>query len=165
MTLGQSFRAAARRLPRWIGIYLLWGLVLAVGTTAIVLVSVLAGATIPIFLIVIIPAVLAFGIYAYPFAWLSTTALVVGPTDQPPFRTTVRLIRAQGWRVVAGPVLLASLVVFGVNIGASVIGAIPVLGQILALVAQIFLYALPAALNIPIWRLIGGSFGADIDGR
>jgi len=67
--------------------------------------------------------------------------------------------------VVAGPVLLASLVVFGVNIGASVIGAIPVLGQILALVAQIFLYALPAALNIPIWRLIGGSFGADIDGR
>lgn len=165
LTLGQSFRAAARRLPRWIGIYLLWGLVLAVGTTAIVLVSVLAGATIPILLIAIIPAVLAFGIYAYPFAWLSTTALVVGPTDQPPFRTTVRLIRAQGWRVAAGPVLLASLVVFGVNIGASVIGAIPVLGQILALVAQIFLYALPAALNIPIWRLIGGSFGADIDGR
>ncbi len=163
-TLGESFRVALRRLPRWIGVYLLWGLVFTIAVTAVVLVAVGAGIAAPILLLLVIPAVIALFVYAYPFAWLATTALVIGPTDEPPFRTTVRLIREQGWRTVAWPVLLASLVVFGVNIGVSIVGAIPLLGQLIALAAQVFLYALPAALNIPIWRLIGGTLGADVDG-
>jgi hypothetical protein len=162
-TLGESFRVALRRLPRWIGIYLLWALV-SVPVLVVIGVVFAIGAAVPLLLLVIIPAMIAFVIFGYPYLWIATTSLVLGRLEDPPFRTTVRLIKARGWRAVAWPVLLINLVVLGISFGIAVVGAIPLLGQLIAFVAQIFLYALPAALNIPLWRMIGGSIGDDIVG-
>lgn len=163
LSLGESFGVAFRRLPRWIGIYLLWMLVFVLGAVVAAAVVFLAVAA-PILLLVVIPGAIGLGIYAYPFVWMATTSLVLGHTDDPPFRTAVRLIRETGWRQTAWPVLLVNLVIVAVNIAGAVVGAIPVLGQVIVLAGQVFLYALTAALNIPLWRLIGGELGEDIGG-
>lgn len=163
LTLGESFRIALQRLPRWIAVYLLWALVFAIGFFLVALVFVIA-AIVPLLLILAIPGAIVLIVYGYPYFYMATTSLVLGRTTDPPFRTTARLIEAKGWRTVAWPVLLANLVVIGVNIGAGLLGIIPIIGQLIALVAQVLLYALPAALNIPIWRFMGGTIGEDIAG-
>ena len=160
LTLGESFATAFRRLPRWIGIYLLWSLVMLVGF-AVFAALVFLGVQAPILFLVIIPVAIGLVIYGYPYFWMATTALVIGPQDRPPFRTTVQLIRAAGWRTVAWPVFLANLVIVGINFATGLLGAIPVLGQIIALLVQVLLYALPAALNIPIWKMMGGEIEYD----
>ena len=162
-TLGESFRAALRRLPRWAAVYLLWGVLYAVAVVAVVLLYLLA-AQIPLLLIMLVPVSIAGGIFVYPFLWIAPTALAIGRVEDPPLRATIGLIRARGWRRVAWPVLLVNLVVVGVSIGAGVIGVIPVLGTLVSLVAQLFLYALTGAMNIPLWRAIGGPVGTDIGG-
>lgn len=160
LTLGESFATAFRRLPRWIAIYLLWMIVMLAGFAVLVALIVL-GVQVPILFLAIIPGAIALLIYGYPYIFMTPTALVIGPQNQPPFRTTVQLIRAAGWRRVAWPVFLANLVIVGINMAAGLIGAIPVLGQIVALLVQVLLYALPAALNIPIWRMMGGEIEYD----
>ena len=163
LTLGESFRLALGRLPRWIAIYLLWMLVFLGGALVVAVLFFLA-AQFPILFLLVIPAAIGFFVYAYPFVWLATTSLVLGRVGDPPFRTTVALIKAKGWSAVAGPVFIANLLVIGVNFAAGLLGVIPLLGQIVALVAQVLLYALPAALNIPIWRMLGGAIAPDISG-
>lgn len=163
LSLGESFAVAFRRLPRWIGIYLLWTVVFTVGVAVFVALIILASA-VPILYLAIIPGAIAFTIYGYPYAWIAATSLILGRTEDPPFRTTVRLIRETGWRETAWPVFVINLVVIAVNIVASIVGAIPILGQLIVLVGQVLLYALAAALNIPLWRLVGGEIGEDIAG-
>ena len=163
LTLGESFRIALRRLPRWIAVYLLWTLVLAVAFVVLALVFVIA-AIIPLLLILVIPGCFALIVYGYPYVFMATTSLVLGRTTDPPFRTASALIGAKGWTTVALPILLASLVIIGVNVGIWFLGVVPIVGQLIALVAQVLLYALPAALNIPIWRFMGGTIGEDIAG-
>ncbi len=162
-TLGESFRAALVRLPRWIGIYLLWTLVYLLAVVALVLVFVVS-AQLPILLIATIPGVIAFVIWAYPFIWLASTPLIVGPTDEPPFRSAAAKIRSTGWGSVAAKVFLINLVIFGISFALGVLGLIPIIGFVFSLVGNSLVYALSIAMNVPLWQAIGGRFGTDITG-
>ncbi|MEM9467729.1 MAG: DUF2510 domain-containing protein [Actinomycetota bacterium] len=163
-TLGESFGLAFRRLPRWIGIYLLWMLVYALllGFVGFVI---FLGTLLPVLFLLIIPGLIALVVFGYPYVWMATTSLVLGRPSDPPFRTIIGLIRVKGWSAVAWPVFLVNLLFVGANFVAGFLQVIPVLGQIVALVAQLFLYAIPAALNIPIWRMMDGPIAEEISGE
>lgn len=158
--LGGSFGIAMRRLPRWIGIYLLWLVAfMAIGAVLFGLGYITGG----IALILLVPVGIATFIWIFPTLYLMTTALVIGPTDEPPFRTVLAMMRS-GWRRMAWPVFIVNLVVIAISIGLSIVGIIPILGAIISFVGNLFVYAYAACMNVSLWTRVGGRIGTDIGG-
>ncbi|MEO0491877.1 MAG: DUF2510 domain-containing protein [Actinomycetota bacterium] len=162
--LSESLGVAFRRLPRWIGVYLLWFLGYIAASIAltivVVLLAVISGG---LLLLLAIPGVFALVIWLYPTLFMMPTALAVGPTDEPPFRTTFAMMRA-GWRQMAWPVLLVNLVLIAISIGLGVLGVIPVLGVLVSLVGNFGIYAYSTCVNVALWTRLGGRIGVDIGG-
>ena len=158
--VGGSFGIAMRRLPRWIGIYLLWTLAfVAVGAVVFGLAYITGGVA----LILLIPGGIGVFIWIFPTLYLMSTALVIGPTDEPPFRTVLSMMRA-GWRRMAWPVFIVNLVVVAISIGLSVVGIIPILGAVISFVGNLVVYAYVACVNVSLWTRVGGRIGTDIGG-
>lgn len=158
--LAGSFGVAMRRLPRWIGVYLLWTLAAIVVAAVFVGLALLTGG---IALILLIPGGLAAFIWLFPTLYLMSTALVVGPTSEPPFRTVFAMMR-KSWRRLAWPVLIVNLVAIACSIGLSVVGIIPILGAIISFVGNLVIYAYIACVNVALWTRVGGRIGTDIGG-
>lgn len=158
--LGGSFGIAMRRLPRWIGVYLLWALAGAVILAVFVGLAIVTGG---LALILLIPGGIGAFIWLFPTLYLMGTALVVGPTGEPPFRTVLAMMRGN-WRRLAWPVFLVNLMVIGISIGLSFLGVIPILGAILSFVGNLVVYAYVACVNVSLWTRVGGRIGTDIGG-
>ena len=114
-------------------------------------------------MILLVPVGIATFIWLFPTLYLMSTALVIGPTDEPPFRTVLSMMRA-GWRRMAWPVFIVNLVVVAISIGLSVVGIIPILGAIISFVGNLVVYAYVACVNVSLWTRIGGRIGTDIGG-
>jgi len=161
--LASSIRLALSRLPRVIGVHVLWSLVLAAIAVAIVLLAVVA----PLTLLLTVPALFASLIYLYPTMLLSVTALTVGNQQEPPFRSTFTLVRPQ-WRRVAVQVLVLSLVLAGlalaINLAASPFNAASVwAGFLVSSLFQTVQTAMNAAGGVVVYEAVGGEFDSAVD--
>ena len=159
-SLRDAFALALSRLPRWVGVYLLWILGLAVIGGAVAVVAILIGEASVLLVLLAIPAL----IYTFPFLWLAPQVLLIGRRDEPPFRTTIRKIKSQGWGKVAVPVLLINLTVFGLNIATGIASALPGVGFLFSIASPAAVGILTTAMAIQLWDSIGGAFGEDITG-
>jgi len=162
MTFGGSWSMTLRRFWRTLGVVLLWGLAYLVGVAVLLGVWV-AAIQLPALLIIVIPATIGVFIYGYPYWWLAGAALFVGPSGRPPFRMLVDQVRPR-WGAVAVPVLIINLVIFGISIGGSILGIIPIVGILVSLAASITQSILSYASAVVIWDTIGGEFDSDIVG-
>ena len=151
--LGASFRYCLHNLLRWIGTVLLWGLVFSLTLAVLIGVSIALVALSPAFLVLVIPGVIAAVIYCWPFLHLGGTVLILAPRDVGPARRTVRLVKPR-WPGFAGRVLLVTVVIFAINIGASVLGLIPFLGILLVLPLNFAVYAFQLTTNIALYEYL-----------
>ena len=120
LPVSETYRIALVRLPRIIGILLLWTVV---GVTVLLLAAVIIAIAVvisPLMLLLIVPLTLAAVIYAYPFGALASTTLTLAPTDDPPFRRTITVVRRQ-WGFVALRLLVLTLVFWAIGFGASAV--------------------------------------------
>lgn len=160
---GECFALALRRLPRWVGIYLLWMLVAVLCLVPVVLVFAVAITAAPPLLILLVPGLIGAVIYAWPYGHLAATALVLAPVGDPPFRRLVALVRPR-WGAVAVRVLLLNLVLLALGIATSVAGAIPLAGFALALPAQAAQYAFGITTNVALYDWTGGPLDPSVTG-
>lgn len=163
LSLGDTVRATARKLPRIIGVAILWTIVAVFVLAAITVASGLVVAASPFALLLIVPAILALLVYAWPYGHLAPTMLVITPPDTAPFRSTVALVRGR-WGAVSARVLVLSVVLFavaaGVNLVSAPLGLASVwAGAVVALLAQLVQLALMSAGNV----VILGWAGAPVD--
>lgn len=120
LSVSETYRIALVRLPRIIGILLLWtvvGLAVLMPAAVVVAIAVLIS---PLMLLLIAPLTLAAVIYGYPFGALASTTLTLAPTDDPPFRRTITLVRRQ-WGFVALRLLVLTLVFWAIGFGSSAV--------------------------------------------
>ena len=108
-----------------------------------------------------VPLTIGLVVYGYPFVWLATAPLFIGPTDAPPFRSLVAQIRPR-WTTAALPVLLINLVLIAINIGSSILGLIPILGFVAALAGSVAQWIGSYASSVVIWDEIGGEVDPEI---
>ena len=95
---------AIRRLPRWIGIGLIWTILFVAAWVMTFLTFVAA----PVVGILLILVLIPLGIYGWPYFTLAPVALVLGPTDDPPARRTIATMRGR-WGSIAGRIFLLNL--------------------------------------------------------
>ncbi|MEM8706646.1 MAG: DUF2510 domain-containing protein [Actinomycetota bacterium] len=160
-SIGRCLRLAVSRVPRWIGISLLWflgylGMVLVAAFVFIAL-ALIAG---PLVLLPVL-AVVPFFIWLYPTIWLMFTALLVGRRERPPFRTTLGLVRS-GWGRAALPVLVINLIYFFGGLVLSAIGAIPVVGIVVYFAGSLVMYGFAISANIVLWTQLGGELDPEL---
>ena len=155
------FSLALRRTPRWIGILLLWGLLLMALSTAGLLLILLAIAIAPILLLVAIPVVVAAVIFVWPYLHMAFPTLILAPRDDPPLRRTITMVSAD-WGGVAGRVLLLNLVLFAIAIGGGIVGLIPLLGIFVALAITAIQYGLAMATSVALYEFAGGPLDPEI---
>ncbi len=158
MGAGQCFGLAFRRVGRWIGISLLWGLV---GFLPLVLLWVLAIAVSPALLFLVVPLTLAVVIYFFPIMTIAGGGLFVGPTDKPPFRTALAIVKPQ-WGTVAGRVLVVNLILFAINLGLGVVNLIPIIGILINLVGQFVYYGLQTATSVKLYASVDAPFAEEL---
>jgi len=158
LELSAVVRLGLSRLPRVIGVYLLWML----GLTALLLPLLAVTLVAPLSLILTIPAAFAAMIYFYPTILLSFTALLIGDQTRPPLRSTFALIRPQ-WGRVAIRVLVLSIALVGVSLAAS-LGSAPFnatsiwAGFLVSSLLQAVQTVLAAAGGIVVYDEVGGTF-------
>lgn len=153
--LGDAFRYALRSFPRWLGVTLLWGLVILLVFVAIIGLHILLVAVSPALLILLIPLDIGLLIYAWPYTTMMGTALFIAPRDVGPFRRTVALVRPR-WPGIAGRVLLVNVVVLAVNIGGNVVALIPILGIVVSLVLSFAVYAYQVCTQVALFEYLEG---------
>lgn len=166
LSISQTYRVTLRRLPRIIGISLLWGLVGAIALTLLVLVGVIAAIISPWTLLLYIPALLAGLIYVWPIAALAPTTLVLAPSDRPPLRRTIGLVRPQ-WGYLALRILVLTIVFGGVGFAASFItGPLSAVSLLAGITASFLVQAvqsiLGAAGNVVLYDLARGPLDPEI---
>jgi hypothetical protein len=152
------FGIAVRRLPRWIGIALLWAVM---GVLPLVLLWLLAIITMPLLLIGVIPLTAAVVVYLFPAMTIAGAGLLLGPVDRPPFRTALALVKGQ-WRTVAMRVLVVNLILAAINIGLGVVNLIPVIGILINLAGQFVYYSLQTATAVKLYASVEGQFADEI---
>lgn len=158
--VGETYRRSLRRLPRIIGVALLWTLAYFATIIGVVVVLVVSTLITPFTLLVTIPAIVAAVIWLWPVATLAFTALVATPRGTPPARTAFNLVRGR-WAPTAGRVLILALVMFGVGIGTNFVVAPAVLvslwaGIVVSMVVQLAQYAVGIAGALEIYDWVGG---------
>ena len=156
--LRTSFGIEVRRLPRWIGICLLWAVV---GFIPLVLLWALAIMATPFLLIAVIPVTTAVVIYLFPIMTIAGAGLLLGPVDRPPFRTALALVKGQ-WRTVAMRVLVVNLILAAINIGLAAVNLIPLIGIVINLVGQFVYYSLQTATSVKLYASVEGPFADEI---
>jgi len=156
--VGQALGLAIRRFPRWLGIVLLWSLV---GGLPILLLWVLALAAAPILLVLVIPATIGAVIYLFPIMSIAGAGLFLGPVDRPPFRTAFAIVKPQ-WGTVAVRVLVINLILFAINLGLGLIGAIPILGIFVSIVGQFVYYGLQTGASVKLYASVDGPFTEEL---
>ena len=155
---GTCFRIAARRLPRWIGIALLWTML---GFMPLVLLWVVAIIVSPLLLVAVIPLTAAVVIYLFPVVTIAGAGLFLGPVDHPPFRTALALVKDQ-WRTVAMRVFVVNLILIAINIGLGVVNLIPLIGMIINFAGQFVYYSLQTAASVKLYASVDGQFAEEI---
>jgi len=155
---GTCLGIAARRLPRWIGIALLWTVA---GFIPMVLLWVLAIIVSPLLLVGVVPLTAVVVIYLFPMMTIAGAGLLLGPTDRPPFRTALVLVKDQ-WRTVAMRVLVVNLILIAINIGLGVVNLIPLIGIVINLAGQFVYYSLQTAASVKLYASVDGQFAEEI---
>jgi hypothetical protein len=163
VSVGDTVRTTLRKLPRIIGVAMLWTGVVLLVLAAATVASVLVVSASPFTLILIVPAILALMVHVWPYGHLAPTMLVITPPDAGPFRSTVALVRGR-WGAFALRVLVLSVVLFAVAAGANLLSTPLGLasiwaGAVVVLLAQIVQLALMSAGNV----VILGWAGAPLD--
>ena len=120
--VAETYRQTMRRLPRIVGIYLLWTLGVLLLLAGIGLVVVLAVWVSAFSLLIIAPALIAAIVAFYPFGYIAFAMLIVGPRETPPLRGAIGLVRDR-WAPVAGRILALTLVVFAISMGINIVSA------------------------------------------
>ncbi|MEQ8840717.1 MAG: DUF2510 domain-containing protein [Acidimicrobiales bacterium] len=160
-SIGETYQRLARRLPRMIGIALLWSLLGLIAATIVVGLFVVAILVSPALLLALVPALLVAVIYFWPVGALAYTALALSPREAPPLRHAFRIVRPL-WGPIAGRLLILTLVGFVVsfafNLGTSWISSV---GVVAAFVVPLLLQALQSMLNsagsVVLYEFAGGS--------
>ncbi|GJM38569.1 MAG: hypothetical protein DHS20C19_19360 [Acidimicrobiales bacterium] len=163
-SLGESFSYAIRRVPRWVGIVLLWGLVSSLALAALVGLHILLIAVSTAFLVLLIPIDIALMIYAWPYGAMAGVTLILSPRDRGPFRRTVDLVKPR-WPGIAGRVLLVNLVVFGLNFASNIVALVPILGLVVVLVMAFAIYGYQIATNVALYEYLGGPLDPELEGQ
>ena len=109
VSIGDTFKKSLPRIPRLMGLDLQ---VLALFVAALA-VTVVAGAAVPLLLILLIPALIAAVVFAIPVVSMAFAFASVGPAE-PSLRYGLRLVRGRFWGVL-GRMLLVLLVVVGAS--------------------------------------------------
>ncbi|MEZ5168827.1 MAG: DUF2510 domain-containing protein [Acidimicrobiales bacterium] len=161
LSVGATFGHALRRLPRVLGVRVLWALGLVLVAIPVVLVVALLIALTPATLLLSLPLILAAIILAWPVFTIGSTGLMVGPTDTPPLRTAYAIVRDQ-WGRVALRILVVNLVVMAIGAGVNTT-ATPFRGAALSAavlimsgVVQLVQTAIGAAMNLLVYDDAGG---------
>jgi len=155
------FGMMLRRLPRWLGIGLLWGLGSAILLIVPILLYVLAARTTSALFLLLVPATIAAVIFVWPFAQLSGTALVLAPRGTPPFRHVVSLVRVN-WSGIAIRCLLINVFLILLQIASNVVGIIPLLGLLAVIPASFFVTSYQIASGVLLYEYAGGSVDPEI---
>ncbi|MDW3217863.1 MAG: DUF2510 domain-containing protein [Acidimicrobiales bacterium] len=161
-SLGESFSFAIRRVPRWVGIALLWALVASLALAALAGIHILLVAVSPAFLILLIPVDIGLVIYAWPFGAMAGVTLILSPRDRGPFRRTVALITPR-WPGIAGRILLVNLVVFGLNFASNIVALVPILGLFVVIAMAFAIYAYQIATNVALYEYLEGPLDPELD--
>jgi hypothetical protein len=156
--VGACFRLALKRLLRWVGITILWGLV---GFLPLVVLWALAFALAPILLVAVIPLTIAAVVYLFPIMTIAGAGLFLGPVDRPPFRTAMALVRDQ-WGTVALRVLVVNVILLAINIALGVVNLIPLIGILMNIVGQFVYYGLQTATSVKLYASVDGPFSTEI---
>lgn len=165
-SVSETYAIVLPRLPRVLGIMVLWWVVSAVVVFAAVFVMVVLAVITPLTLLLTIPALLAATIYAYPFAMLAPTALAVAPTDDPPLRRVIALVRPQ-WGAIAVRVLVVTLTMWAIGFATGIVTA-PfssaglATSLLLSAVLQIPQAAFTSAGWAALYGFAGGPVGPDV---
>jgi len=155
-----TYRLLIPRLPRILGILILWGLCLMGVLLAATIVSVVAIAITPLLLLIVVPLLLAAIVYAWPFGALATTTLALAPTDDPPLRRTITLIKPR-WPPIAGRLLVLTLILGVIGFSASLVSgpftaASVGAGFVLSWVLQSIQSVLNASANVVLYDFADG---------
>lgn len=118
LSIGATISASMRRLPRIIGVSLLWWVVGLLVMVPITLLAVIE----PITLLLLVPASIGIGIFLFPYVMMASVKLLVGPREQPPARATIDFMRGR-WGSIAVRILVMNLVLIAVNVATSAVTA------------------------------------------
>jgi Protein of unknown function (DUF2510) len=169
LAIAETYRQTLRRLPRIVGIYLLWMLVTGLVLVGLGVLTVLAAWASALSLIIIIPAAITTFIVIYPFGYIAGAMLVLGPTESPPFRTAIDLVKDR-WGAVAGRILAFSVVGFSISLGINLVsaplGAASVWATVFGgILFQLIQYAYSMSGAVVIYHWTGGQLDPALRGE
>ena len=164
--LGEIYGITLRRLPRFIGILLLWTLVASTVVFAALVVVAVAILITPWLLLLIGPLSIAAIIYLWPYGALAVTTLSVAPTDDPPFRRTVALIKPN-WPFVALRLLVLTVVFAIISFGGSAVttpfsAASVWAGFLVSMILRAVGSVMTTAGNVVLYDVAGGPFDPEL---
>ena len=167
LSMSETYRITLPRLPRILGILILWTLVAMAVLVGVAVVFAVAILVTPLTLLVLVPVALAATVYVYPYGALATTTLSLAPTDDPPFRRTITLIRRR-WGFIALRLLVLTLVFWLIGLSGNLVttpfGAASVwAGFLVSMIMRTVQTVLSTAGAVVLYDIAGGPLDAAID--